>query len=118
MRLQPEIQSWLNSALKSQAELIEVDSTGDGEITTADADNAQLAAWLVSGDLDAAYVNSRIAMYGERSPWFPGVDLWKPDDAAAGQIAVKSNNSPPFEIEIRAWDRLEKILYLKKIYAD
>src|SRR4030067_2297200 len=51
--VEPELQAWLNSALKgfggSQGALIEVDSNGDGQIDATDADNTSLGTCLNRG---------------------------------------------------------------------
>src|SRR5512135_2352966 len=50
---EPELQAWLNSALKgvggAQGGVIEVDSNGDGQVSTGDMNNSLLGASLVAG---------------------------------------------------------------------
>jgi type IV pilus assembly protein PilA len=124
--VEPELQAWLNSALKgiggSQATLIEVDSTGDGQVTTSDATNSQLGAWLNAGTLDDAYVNARYALFSETSPWDPATSLFTPGTAntsSVSQIVIAQNaaGQPPL-MQVLAADRLGNVLHNKFVYSD
>lgn len=70
---EPELQAWMNSAKKSgtaQAGLVEVDTTGDGTVTSgSDMDNTALAAAGIVTQFIAAHPTGV-------SPWDSAVTLW------------------------------------------
>ena len=119
---EPELQAWLNSALKgvggTQQDLREVDSNGNGQIDDNDATNSQLGVWLTGGNLASAYVSARWALFSERSPWDPATSLWKEGDPNSGQIAVSATTTAPYRIDIIAQDSKGGILHQKSIYSD
>jgi len=124
--IEPELQAWLNSALKgvggTQGTLREVDSNGDGQIGVADDSNSSLGIYLNNGDLDAIYISARNAMFREASPWYPTVSLFNvavdPSAAAAiGEIFVSQLNGP-FRMQVTAKDKDGGILHNKVIYSD
>jgi prepilin-type N-terminal cleavage/methylation domain-containing protein len=120
--VEPELQAWLNSALKGvggvQNSLIEVDSNGDGAITTSDYNNSALGSLLNAGNLDAAFVNARQAQFQEMSPWDPSVSLFVADSATASQIVISATSASPFYFTVQALDRLGNTLHLKTLYSD
>ena len=71
-----DLQHWMNSALKGAiaaapgALLREVDTDWDGQVTAADSTNAALLATGVANvDVPNAYVNARVTIALEASPW-------------------------------------------------
>ncbi|MEW6054766.1 MAG: prepilin-type N-terminal cleavage/methylation domain-containing protein [Nitrospirota bacterium] len=121
--IEPELQAWLNSALKgvagTQAAIIEVDSTGDGQIDAADATNSQMGAWLNGGALDEAFVNARLSQYAEKSPWNPAQNLFTTgavNTSVLNQISVTMSSNPPF-LQVIASDKMG-VLHNKTVYSD
>jgi prepilin-type N-terminal cleavage/methylation domain-containing protein len=122
--IEPELQGWLNSALKgvagTQALIIEVDSTGDGQITAADATNSQMGAWLNGAALDEAFANARQSQYLERSPWNPAVSLFATavaNTSVLQQIAITQNAAGPPLLQVIASDKIG-VLHNKSVYSD
>ena len=122
---EPELQAWLHSAIKGvsglQAGIVEVDSTGDGQITVADATNSQLGAWLNTGNLDDAFVNARQSQFLEKSPWNPAQSLFAAgasNTSVLNQINIAQNvgGTPPL-LQIIASDR-QGVLHNKTVYSD
>jgi len=122
---EPELQAWLHSAIKGvsglQAGIIEVDSTGDGLITAADATNSQMGAWLNLGNLDDAFVNARQSQYVEKSPWNPAVSLFTTavaNTSVLQQVAIAQNAAagPPL-LQVIASDKMG-VLHNKSVYSD
>lgn len=120
--VEPELQGWLNSALKgvsgTQATVIEVDSNGNGAVEATDANNSQLGAWFNGGNLDAAYVNARVSQFAEKSPWDPQVNLFIAGTAAntstTSQVAIFQGST---FMQVIAADK-QGILHNKQIYSD
>ncbi len=136
---EPEIQAWLNSALKgsAQPDLIEVDSNGDGVVSMngTDVNDSQLGAYLSAGNLCSAYVSAKTAMSKEFSPWDPTKSLWSDASASIGAnlsatiqtlvagpgtsvISCGSNNSSPYRVDVVALDSNKGILHSKSIFSD
>ena len=122
--VEPELQAWLNSALKgvggTQGTLREVDSNGDGQITTADESDTSLGVYLNNGTLDTVYISARNAMFRESSPWSPSVSLFNTAATlavASGQIYVSQENSP-FRLTVTAIDSLGGVLHNKTAFSD
>ena len=122
---EPELQAWLHSAIKGvsglQAGIIEVDSTGDGQITAADATNSQMGTWLNGGNLDDAFVNARVNQYSEKSPWNPAVNLFAGGATNASvlqHIAIAQNaaGAPPL-LQVIASDKMG-VFHNKTLYSD
>ena len=122
---EPELQAWLHSAIKGvsglQAGIIEVDSTGDGQITAADATNSQMGTWLNGGNLDDAFVNARVNQYSEKSPWNPAVSLFAAGTANTSSlthvaIAQNAAGGPPL-LQVIASDKMG-VLHNKSVYSD
>ena len=92
---EPELQAWLNSALKgmgagTQGALVEVDANGDGQVSANDGtlgtggvNNSQLGVWLrdPGGLLCSQYVSAKQKQAQEMSPWDPLSSLWRFDVA-------------------------------------
>ncbi|MFA4920094.1 MAG: prepilin-type N-terminal cleavage/methylation domain-containing protein [Thermodesulfovibrionales bacterium] len=122
--IEPELQGWLNSALKgvsgTQGGLIEVDSTGDGQITVADATNSQMGIWLNNGTLGAGFVNARQSQYVEKSPWNPQQSLFVAgtvNTSALNQVAIAQNGAGAAFLQVIASDKMG-VLHNKTLYSD
>ncbi len=123
---EPDLQGWLNSALKGLAAgegiggaLIEVDANGDGMVNSQDANNSTLANGLVGGTLAANYVAAKNALQKELSPWAatPG-SLWIAGNSSSGRIAVSQTASAPFTMTIIAADSEAQPVHQKTLYSD
>lgn len=122
---EPEIQAWLNSALKGKASatggaLYEVDSSGDGAITSAlDVDNSTLGADLgTASQLCSRYVNAKQTLQGEMSPWSSvSGSLWVAGNAAAGRISC-SHAVNATSVVIEARDASNATIHTKALYSD
>jgi len=107
---EPELQAWLNSALKSGigATLRENDTTGDGTIQSpGDMDNAALAAVGVC----TTYIATQNVGRGLKSPWSNN-PLWAAAPAP-GQISC-TQASPTGNITIIATDSANNVVILSK----
>jgi len=126
--IEPELQAWLNSALKgvggTQGTLREVDSDGNGVINVNDESNTSLGYYLQQGVLDTVYISARNAMFREASPWYPAVSLFNttavayPAAGQSAQILVSQINSPSFALQVLAVDKDGGILHNKTLYSD
>jgi prepilin-type N-terminal cleavage/methylation domain-containing protein len=123
---EPELQAWLNSALKglgtgTQAALIEVDSDGNGVVGTSggavDVNNAQLGTWLTAGTLGSAYISSRNNAGREMSPWNPANSLWLAGETKGG-INVNAATTSPYAIQVRAYDKDGNMIHQKTLFSD
>jgi prepilin-type N-terminal cleavage/methylation domain-containing protein len=136
---EPEIQAWLNSAMKgsSQPDLIEVDSNGDGQVSMngTDVNDSQLGIYLAAGNLCSAYVSAKINMAKEFSPWDPTKHLWSDASASTGAslsatvqtlvagpgtslISCASTAAAPFRVDVVALDSNKGVLHQKSIFSD
>ncbi len=134
---EPELQGWLNSARKglagTQGNVFEVDSNGDGAITSdgKDANNSQLGAYLATGDLCSAYISAKWGLNKELSPWDPSVSLWRDHgvvttsdvnatQAADAAAAVSHINcaQTSVRIDLYAEDKAGGVLHMKSLYSD
>ena len=124
--VEPELQGWLNSALKgvggAQGGVIEVDSNGDGQVSNNDANNSTLGSWFNAGSLDSAFVSARYAQYSETSPWDPATSLFFQggQNTSLGSqinIAQNANGTPPL-LQVIVTDRLGNVLHNKAVYSD
>lgn len=124
---EPDIQGWLNSALKGlsggtgiQGQLYEVDTDGTGIIQSGvDANNSQLGLWLTAQDgLCSAYVAEKQLLQAELSPWSatPG-SLWVAGAAAAGRISC-SHAPGATAITLTAEDSSGQPIHTKVLYSD
>jgi prepilin-type N-terminal cleavage/methylation domain-containing protein len=122
---EPELQAWLHSAIKGvaglQANIIDVDSTGDGQITAADATNSQMGAWLNLGQLDEAFVNARQSQFLEKSPWNPAQSLFTTTAAntsVLNQVAIAQNGAGIAPLmQVIASDK-QGVLHNKSVFSD
>lgn len=120
-----EVQSWLLSALKGVASSNtgvglsrEVDSDGNGAITTADLNNNSLGTCLNAGTLDDTYVNAKQTLYRELSPWAASTSLWVANSSGSSmQIAVNQNSGATPLMTINAADRLN-VIHTKTVYSE
>ena len=122
---EPDVQAWLNSALKGlaagtgvQGQLFEVDSNFDGAVTAADANNNFLGQALSNGNICTSFVAAKVGLQGERSPWGNTAgNLWLAGAPAAGRIAC-SHNAGDTSVRIIAQDSFGQPIYDKTIYTD
>jgi hypothetical protein len=121
-----EIQAWLNSALKGlaagtgvQGQLYEVDSDGNGIIQSGvDLNNSSLGVLLGTvNDLCDEYVNAKIALQAERSPWAnaPG-NLWTTTSASGRIICNHVANSAIITLQVQ--DSSGQMIHQKTLYSD
>ena len=123
---EPDIQGWLNSALKGlaggtgiQGQLYEVDSTGDGLIQSGvDANNSQLGAWLgVANGLCSQYVSAKFALQSENSPWSTTAgSLWE-IAPASGKISC-THGASSANVVLEARDSSGQPIHQKTLYSD
>jgi len=122
---EPDIQGWLNSAMKGlasgtgvQGQLFEVDTDANGVVNNADANNSTLALRLTTGALCQNYITAKAELQRETSPWAatPG-SLWSAA-AGAGRAACIQTATSPFSIRIEAQDAEGQQIHLKDLYSD
>jgi prepilin-type N-terminal cleavage/methylation domain-containing protein len=119
----PDIKAWMDSALKglnnNGAGIYEVDSNGDGQITSAaDYNNSNLAASLAAGTLAQAYVSAREGLYKEKSPWDPASCLWSANATSlTSRIVISMTASAPYFCSIWASDGQSVSIVNKPIYG-
>ncbi|HET6514721.1 MAG TPA: prepilin-type N-terminal cleavage/methylation domain-containing protein [Thermodesulfovibrionales bacterium] len=116
---EPELQAWLNSALKSGmgANLTENDTDGDGTITVgADLTNVALAAAGVCTTYIAAQ-NGAAPAHNLKSPWNPANGLWAAAPAP-GQISCVQNPALTGAITLTAEDNSGVVIHTKIITSD
>jgi type IV pilus assembly protein PilA len=123
---EPDIQGWLNSALKGlaagsgiQGQLYEVDSDGNGLIESGvDLNNSSLGVLLggASGLCDE-YVDAKIALQNEMSPWAanPG-SLWT-TTAGDGRI-ICTHAAGAANIVLEARDSSGQPIHAKTLFSD
>ncbi len=123
---EPEIQAWLNSALKGLAagtgtlgQLYEVDSNADGTVDSTDVNN-----WTLGQDLGTAnqvcsrYVDAKQTLQGEMSPWATTAgSLWSAAAAAAGRISC-THAANATSIVLEAQDSDGQTIHTKTLYSD
>jgi prepilin-type N-terminal cleavage/methylation domain-containing protein len=123
---EPDVQAWLNSALKGLAGgtgpaggLTEVDSTGDGQVVPGtDSNNSGLGVLLSGGTLCSTYVSAKFALQGETSPWAGIGSLWVSGAPSSGQISCSETTSAPFYIVLTAEDASGVVIHMKTLYSD
>jgi len=125
--VEPELQAWLNAALKgfsgAQMGVTEVDTDGDGAIIAGtDMNNSDLALQLAAGTLDDQYVLARQAQYSEMSPWDPTTSLFvagASNTSMVSQINIAQNAGgvPPL-LQVIATDKDGGVLHNKTLYSD
>lgn len=124
--VEPELQAWLNSALKGvgggpQAGSIELDTDGDGDIDANDQNNSQLGVWFNAGNLDSAFVSTRYAQFSETSPWDPTQSLFVAGAISASlvsQINIAEQSGAATFLQVIATDKLDNVLHSKALYSD
>ena len=119
---EPELQAWLNSALKglgtgTQALLIEVDSNGNGVVTTPDVTNAVLGTYLTAGNLGSAYISAKQLAGHEMSPWNPANSLWLSGETKGG-VNVTNTAAAPYSMTVTAFDKDGNPIHTKTLYSD
>ncbi len=121
---EPDVQGWLLAAGKGLAagtgpagELVEVDTTGDGNINSvSDANNSQIGNWLAAGTLCSQYSSAKWNLQGEMSPWANTTGtLWIAGPAASGKIACSISGTSAV---IEAQDAFGNPIHKKTIYSD
>ena len=123
-----DVQAWLNSAIKgimsgtgAQGALFEVDTNGDGMVTSAaDMNNSALGQLLTAGNMGSQYVSAKFQLQGENSPWaVTAGSLWVSGVASsAGKIAVSHTAAPPYFATIIAQDSEGSVIHTKTLYSD
>ncbi len=123
---EPEIQAWLNSAMKGRAAgegiqgaLIEVDSDGNGVIDSSDVNNSQLGEDLTTANtLCSRYVTAKQTLQGERSPWATTVgSLWESGATNNGRVSCNHAGNAT-SISLSAKDADGRTLHTKTLYSD
>lgn len=123
---EPDIQAWLNSAMKGRAagtgiqgQLVECDTNGNGVVGTPDDNNYDLGVDLnAASGLCATYVTAKYTLQGERSPWASvGGSLWTSGASANGKIAC-SHAAGSGNVTITALDSEGRTLHTKTLYSD
>jgi prepilin-type N-terminal cleavage/methylation domain-containing protein len=124
---EPEIQAWLNSAMKGlaagtgvQGQLFEVDSNADGAVNSNDANNYNLGQSLSGAGLCTSYVSANQTLQGEMSPWAttPG-SLWVAGAAAPGRISCSdTSGGGSYSVVFSAQDSAGQLIHTKTIYSD
>ncbi len=139
---EPELQGWLNSAVKglggTQVNVVEVDSNGDGAVLSdgTDMNNSDMGTMMSNGDLCSGYASAIWQQYHALSPWDPAVSLWSVNATAnlganvsdttttlltAGvrsTIVCTAASAAPFRIDLIAIDAQQGVLHQKSIYSD
>jgi type IV pilus assembly protein PilA len=124
---EPDIQGWLNSALKGlaagegvQGQLYEVDSDGNGVIQSGvDLNNSALGQLLSAANgLCSQYVLAKQTLQRETSPWAATVgSLWVSGNAQAGRISC-SHAAAGRAINLDAQDSSGQAIHQKVLYSD
>ena len=125
---EPDVQAWLNSALKGlaagsgiQGQLYEVDSTGDGLIQSAvDANNSQLGVLLGgASNLCSQYVFAKTTLQSEKSPWSTTAgNLWSYSGTGSSGRIICSHGASSANIVITAQDSSGQTVHTKTLYSD
>jgi prepilin-type N-terminal cleavage/methylation domain-containing protein len=123
---EPDVQAWLNSALKGLAggigpagALTEVDTDGDGQVVPGtDLNNSALGQLLQPGTLCSQYVSAKLRTSGEMSPWASIGSLWISGAASSGTIACSGTTAAPFYIVLTAEDASGVVIHMKTLYSD
>ena len=123
---EPEIQAWLQSALKGlaagtgpQGRLFEVDDSGDGAVNSAaDTNNYDLGQDLaVANQLCSRYVRAKWLLQTENSPWAGIGSLWIAAVASSGTISC-SHIANATSITLIAQDSAGQEIHRKVLYSD
>jgi prepilin-type N-terminal cleavage/methylation domain-containing protein len=124
---EPDIQGWLNSAMKGlmagtglQGQLFEVDTNGDGAVdsATGDLNNNFLGQALNAGNLCTSYVSAKWQLQPERSPWAATAgSLWVVGAAVGGRIACNAPAGTQ-NVQLQAQDSNGQLIHEKTLYSD
>jgi len=124
---EPEVRAWLHNAFKgiqagtgTQGQLFELDTDGDGAVTSNDANNFTLGQWLQAGTLCSQYVLEKQLLHGEISPWATVAgSLWQDGVPAPGRITCQiTSGVNATSIVITAQDAGGQNIHQKTIYTD
>lgn len=123
---EPEVRAWLHSALKglqagtgAQGQLFEVDTTADGAVTPADANNFTVGQALSNGNLCTSFVSVKRRLQREMSPWATTVgSLWCAAILRQAGRIVCSHQAGQTSIQIVAQDGSAQTIHSKTIYTD
>jgi prepilin-type N-terminal cleavage/methylation domain-containing protein len=124
---EPEVQAWLNSAMKglaagqsTQGQLYEVDSNGDGAVNSNDANNYTLGQALSGGGLCTSYVSAKQTLQKESSPWATtNGSLWMAGSPTSGRIGCSdTSGNGSYSIVLQATDANEQLIHEKTLYSD
>lgn len=123
---EPDIQAWLNSALKGlaagtgvQGQLFEVDSNCDGAVTAADANNVTLGGALSNGAICTSYVSAKRCLQRELSPWATTAgSLWCAAAAVQPGRIVCSHTAGDTSIVLVSQDSGGQTIHEKTLYSD
>jgi prepilin-type N-terminal cleavage/methylation domain-containing protein len=122
MSVEPELQAWLQSAQRGGSTLREIDSSGDGQVTSTDYNNSELASLLAAvNGICSGYIQSRWTLNPEYSPWDPtATRLWTTAPSGSATNGRISCNHPAnaAQIILEARDKEGNSLYKKTISAD
>ena len=116
---EPELQAWLNSALKvgyGEA-LHEVDSNNDGRVDDSDSVNSDLS----TNGVCVAYVGVQsgpVPMKNLKSPWSGGTPLWTTTTGTNGAISCEPATGTSSYITISALDYQGNPIHVKTLYSD
>ena len=122
---EPDIQAWLNSALKGlaagtgvQGQLFEVDTSGDGIIrSNEDLNNSGIGVLITAGTLCSQYISAKTRLQGEQSPWSTTTgSLWT-SVADSGRIACIHGINDR-SVHIVAQDSSGQPIHDKFLYSD
>lgn len=123
---EPDVQGWLNSAMKGiqsgtgpAGTLVEVDSDANGLVNQNDVNNFFLGQTMSTGHgLCSAYVGAKRALQSEMSPWAATAGyLWSVGSAQSGRVAC-SHAVNGRVIQLSAWDSEGQNIAVKQLYSD
>jgi prepilin-type N-terminal cleavage/methylation domain-containing protein len=124
---EPELQAWLNSALKgiqsgtgTQGQLYEIDSDGNGIVDSNDSNNSGLGVLLTGNNLCSQYASAKEQLQKEQSPWAADAGpLWTAPPVASGKIACSDSTAAAgTSIQLRAMDSNGNVIHAKTLYSD
>lgn len=125
---EPDIQGWLNSALKglaagtgTQGTLYEVDSDGNGAIQSGvDMNNSALGSLLGSANgLCSQYVYAKTTLQSEKSPWATTAgNLWSYSGTGSSGRIICSHGASSANIVLSAQDSSGQVVHAKTLYSD
>jgi prepilin-type N-terminal cleavage/methylation domain-containing protein len=122
---EPDVQGWLTSAMKGlqagtgiQGQLREVDSNGDGAVSSpSDQNNYDLGVRITAGTLCTQYISAKYQLQSEQSPWSASSgSLWV-ITPTAGKISCEAG-ALSTSIIITAEDSSGAVIHRKVLYSD